>query len=128
MAKNDQKQTEEAAGIASQSDNEQLEHSVEGVTTRADVLDLGVPMLPGSPDEPQGPEDALGAGPTRGDYRNRIGPDSYHPHTTVPVRDAEPGEPNVRVVAQRQFAEDIGDAPGKGGVSTEEAVRFREGR
>lgn len=66
--------------------------------------DLGVPMLPGSPDEPVGPEDALGEGPTRGDYRGRIGdPKVYHPHEgTTP---------------QRPRAEDIGDEPGvKGGV------------
>ena len=66
-----------------------------------------------------GPEDALGEGPTRGDYRNRIGPSDYHPHTSVRVPDAEPGESNVRVVPQRPFAEEIGDVPGKkGGVDT----------
>lgn len=73
------------------------------VTTR-DVGDLGVPMLPGSPDEPQGPEDALGVGATRGDYRDRIGA-AYQPHTGTD--------------AQRPNAENIGDEPGvKGGVDT----------
>jgi hypothetical protein len=73
-------------------------------TIERDAGDVGVPMLPGSPDEPVGPEDALGEGPTRGDYRDRIGPSSYHPHQgTTP---------------QRPNAEDIGDAPGKGGVDT----------
>lgn len=107
------------AGVASEQDNSKLEHSVEGVTTRDDVLDLGVPMLPGDPSEPVGPEDALGEGPTRGDYRGRIGPSDYHPHTSVAVTDAKPGEVNVRVVAQRQNAENIGDVKGKkGGVET----------
>lgn len=86
---------------------------------RNDALDLGVPMLPGDPKEPVGPEDALGAGPTRGDYRNRIGDGFYQPHTTELVTDAKPGEPTVRVVAQCQYAEEIGDVAGvKGGVDT----------
>jgi hypothetical protein len=69
--------------------------------------DLGVPMLPGSDTEPTGPEDALGEGPKRGDYTDRIGdPKRYHPHSgTTP---------------QRPNADDIGDAPGeKGGVTTD---------
>lgn len=106
--------------VASQEQNDNLEHSADGVTTRADALDVGVPMLPGSPDEPIGPEDALGESPTRGDYRGRIGPANYQPHETVPVPDAKPGEPQVRVVAQRQNAENIGDLTGrKGGVDRE---------
>ncbi len=69
--------------------------------------DLGVPMLPGSPDEPQGPEDALGPGPKRGDYTDRLGGPGYLPHQGV-----EPQKPR---------AEDIGDEPGvKGGVDTED--------
>lgn len=107
------------SGIAPEAENEKLEHSVEGVTTRDDVLDLGVPMLAGDPLEPVGPEDALGEGSTRGDYRQRMGEANYYPHTTVPVPDAKPGESNVRVVSQRQFTEDIGDVKGKkGGVNT----------
>lgn len=91
--------------VASESANEELEHSEGGVTTRDDKNDLGVPMLPGSPGERQGPEDALGEGPTRGDYRLRIGDANYHPHDGV--------EP------QRPRAEEIGDVPGKkGGVET----------
>jgi hypothetical protein len=115
-------QDREAAGIATQAENAALEHSVDGITTRQDATDLGVPMLPGDPNEPQGPEDALGPGPTRGDYRQRIGDSNYHPHIVVPVADAEPGQPQVEVLAQRPFAEEIGDVPGKGGVSTQEAV------
>ena len=111
-------QGDEAAGIASQSENTKLEHSAGGVTTRDDATDLGVPMLPGSPDEPVGPEDALGEGPTRGDYSQRIGSDNYHPHTSVRVKDAAPGEPNVRVVPQRQFVEQGEVAGKKGGVDT----------
>ena len=116
MAKNENM---EAAGIASEKQNEKLEHSQGGTTTRDDATDLGVPMLPGSPDEPQGPEDALVVGPTRGDYRDRIGPSGYNPTEMVPVRDAKPGEPTVRAEAQRPRAEEIGDVPGKkGGVET----------
>jgi hypothetical protein len=36
------------------------EPQAEGVTTRDDANDLGVPMLAGSSDEPTGPEDSLG--------------------------------------------------------------------
>lgn len=77
-------------------------------TTRDDPLDLGVPMLAGSPDEPVGPEDALGEGPKRGDYRDRLGGESYNPH-----RGDTP---------QKPFADDIGDAKGqKGGVDTQKS-------
>ena len=84
-------------------------------TTR-DRNDLGVPMLPGRGDEPQGPEDALGLGPKRGDYTGRIGPSSYQPH-------AHPVDAQGRVIGplepQRPRAADIGDVPGKkGGVET----------
>lgn len=87
-------------------------------TTRQDATDLGVPMLPGDPSEPVGPEDALGPGPKRGDYSGRVGPENYQPHQIVPV-DAPAGEPQVEVVAQRDRASDRGDAKGeKGGVTT----------
>jgi hypothetical protein len=92
-------------GVASKAQNDKLKHSEGGVTTRDDALDLGVPMLPGDPSEPQGPEDALGEGPKRGDYRDRLGGPGYQPHQ---------GE-----VPQRLNADDIGDAKGlKGGVTT----------
>lgn len=91
-------------GVASESQNQKLEHSEGGTTTRDDATDLGVPMLPGDPSEPVGPEDALGDGPKRGDYTDRIG-DGYHPHTG-----SEPQKPK---------AADIGDEKGrKGGVET----------
>lgn len=68
-------------------------------------LDLGVPMLPGDGSEPQGPEDALGDGPKRGDYTNRLGGSTYLPH--------------VGDDPQRPKAADIGDESGvKGGVDT----------
>ena len=120
MATNDQNQAQAEQAVADkQAADEQLKHSQGGVTTRSDALDVGVPMLPGDPSEPVGPEDALGAGPTRGDYRNRLGWSDYQPHTTEPVLDAKPGEPTVRVVPQRQYAEEIGEVKGKkGGVDT----------
>lgn len=111
----------EQSGIATPSENKKLEHSKGGTTTRDDALDLGVPMLPGSPNEPQGPEDALGPGPKRGDYSQRVGPQDYHPHITVPVENPEPGEATVKVVPQRPFASEVGEVPGKkGGVETSE--------
>lgn len=105
--------------IASEAQNAKLKHSRGGVTTRDDVTDLGVPMLPGDPSERQGPEDALGVGPKRGDYRGRIGDSNYQPHEIVPVEDPKEGEPTVKVVAQRGRADDIGEVKGKkGGVDT----------
>jgi hypothetical protein len=112
------------ASVASDADNAKLEHTEGGVTTRADALDAGVPMLPGSPAEPQGPEDALGVGPKRGDYRGRVGPDNYQPHRSVPIPADEwvAGGPTAKLVAQRPLTEDIGDAEGlKGGVDTQKA-------
>lgn len=110
-----------APGIASEEENASLEHSEGGETTRADALDLGAKMLPGDPSEPAGPEDALGPGPKRGDYRNLIGDSSYQPHTTEIIPDAKPGEPQYRLVPQKPRAENIGDVPGrKGGVTTNE--------
>jgi hypothetical protein len=76
--------------------------------------DLGVPMLKGSSDEPTGPEDALGEGPKRGDYTDRIGPSNYHPH------EATVNDKGVTVLEpQRPRAEDIGEVAGKkGGVDS----------
>ncbi len=81
-----------------------LEHTEGGATTRDDPNDLGVPVLPGDPAESIGPEDALGVGPKRGDYRGRI-----------------PGDPHEGEVAQRPRADEIGEVKGKkGGVETGE--------
>lgn len=122
MAETKDSKKDADASIATDADNAKLEHSEGGVTTRDDALDAGVPMLPGSPDEPQGPEDALGEGPKRGDYTGRVGPQGYQPHRSVPIPASErvPGGPNARLVAQRPLTEDIGDAEGrKGGVDTQ---------
>ena len=117
--KNQDRQDPDDPSVASDRQDARLEHSRSGTTTRDDVTDLGVPMLPGDPREPQGPEDALGPGPTRGDYRARIGDASYQPHVSVPVSDPEPDGPTVNLVPQRPFAEDIGDVPRrKGGVDS----------
>lgn len=134
-------------GVATDEQNAKLSHSEGGTTTRDDALDVGVPMLPGSPKEPVGPEDALGVGEKRGDYRDRI---VGEPHETVlaedggePVTkwvDEETGaeakegakgavevvvdrKPLYRVERQRPRADDIGDAEGiKGGVDTARAA------
>ena len=104
--------------VASTGANAKLSHTQGGTTTRDDATDLGVPMLPGSPGEPSGPEDALGIGPKRGDYTGRIGPSSYQPHESIAITDAKPGEATVRVEAQRSRTADIGDEKGvKGGTS-----------
>jgi hypothetical protein len=99
-----------------------LEHTQGGVTTRDDAHDLGVPMLPGEPDEPVGPEDALGEGPKRGDYTDRLGDSSYQPHETIVNPDHDPSDPEspaTIVVPQRPRAQEIGDVAGKkGGVET----------
>lgn len=113
MAKNE-------SATADQNQNSDLKHSVEGITTRDDSTDVGVPMLAGDPGERQGPEDALGVGPKRGDYRARLARRDAEPHETRPVRDAKPGEPTVVNEAQAPRADEIGDEKGKkGGVDTD---------
>lgn len=98
--------------VASAEQNAVLKHSEGGTTTRDDANDLGVPMLQGSGSEPVGPEDALGEGPKRGDYSQRLGGSSYNPHDG-----SEPQKPRVA---------DIGDAEGlKGGVETDPKYRRR---
>jgi hypothetical protein len=97
--------TKKDDATASESENAKLKHSEGGTMTRDDKGDLGVPMLPGDPSEPVGPEDALGDGPKRGDYSQRVGDANYHPHNGPE--------------AQRPKAEDRGDEKGKkGGVET----------
>lgn len=117
--KKQQQQDQPQGEIASLEENQALKHSVDGITTRDDGLDAGVPMLPGDPKERQGPEDALGPGPKRGDYSSRVGPSDYQPHEAVRGEDGR-----VRLVPQRQRAEQRGDAAGKkGGVETREERR-----
>lgn len=95
-----------------------LKHTVGGSTTRDDALDSGVPMLAGDSAEPQGPEDAFGPGPKRGDYTGRQADGAEH-FEAVAVVDPEPGEPTSRLVAQLPRVQDIGEVPKqKGGVST----------
>jgi hypothetical protein len=124
-------------GKSSTVPNADLEHSAGGATTR-DPMDAGVPMLPGDPAEPVGPEDALGRGPKRGDYSDRI--QSGPPAETVAIPDDERRKeaerlatdgltadealrevPMFRTVPQAPHASNRGDVAGKGGVSTEEA-------
>lgn len=109
------------ASVASEQDNKKLQHSAGGTTTRDDALDMGVPMLQGDGSEPVGPEDALGEGPKRGDYSGRIGPSNYQPHEVraASAEDvADPEKPSVVVEAQRPRVDEVGDAEGKGGVTT----------
>ena len=112
--------TEKEAAVAAEKQNQKLEHSQGGATTRDDRTDVGVPMLQGDPSERQGPEDALGVGPHRGDYRARLARRDTEPHETRPVTDAKPGEATVVEEAQAPRAEEIGDVKGKkGGVETD---------
>lgn len=130
--------------VAATAANDDLEHSVTGRTTRSDRTDLGVPVTPGDAREPVGPEDALGVGQKRGDYRDRI-VGAPHEGRAIdgggqPVRrhvDRETGKavkadaknavevqvdvaPSGAIVDQRPRADDIGDTPAlKGGVETD---------
>ncbi len=120
MAATNQPQNDKPAettdAVATPAQNDRLEHSVDGVTTRDDGMDLGVPMLPGSPKEPAGPEDAAG-GITRGDYSSRIGGSDYHPHTSELIENPEPDGPTTRLVPQRPIFGQTGEVEGvKGGV------------
>lgn len=79
-----------------------------------------VPMLPGDPKEPTGPEDALGAGPKRGDYKDVMRLESPHEARPNPDHDPEDDEsPKTVLVEQAPRVAEVGDVPGKGGVSTE---------
>lgn len=116
-------------GVANRDDNRKLEHTAGGTTTRAVANDVGVPMLPGDPSERVGPEDALGAGPTRGDYSKRV---NAGPHVEMvpipggsqPITDDKGNvvdyTPNSVAVAQdARAAEPSEDIAGKkGGVDT----------
>lgn len=105
--------------------NAKLVHSDKDApeSTRMDTHDVGVPMLPGDPDEPQGPEDALGRGAKRGDYRDRV-PGNPHTAEVIPDNEREEDGPVSRVVPQYPNTEDIGDEAGeKGGVTTDPAYR-----
>ena len=95
---------------------------------RGDPHDLGVPMLPSEGKERQGPEDALGAGPKRGDYRNRVNDAEHYVPEVIPAEEREKDEdgnitgPRTRMVHQNPRAEEIGDEAGlKGGVETDPA-------
>lgn len=103
--------------------NRALEHSQGGSTTRQDATDVGVPMLQGDGSERQGPEDALGIGPKRGDYSARLARRDTEPHESraVPVEPDRVGvDPNVVIQAQAPRAADVGDEKGlKGGVDTD---------
>lgn len=110
---------DKAAGAqASEKDNNNLEHSEGGTTTRSDVLDSGAPMLAGDPSEPVGPEDALGSGPKRGDYSKLIGNLQHSASVPNPDYDAEdPSSPASVLVEQNPLVEQRGDEKGvKGGT------------
>lgn len=93
----------------------------------------GVTALPSAGAEPVGPEDALGPGPKRGDYADRVGVgDDGQPqvHTRVEavpesaLQKDEAGnvlsdQPVSQVQPQNHEVHNVGDVPGeKGGVTT----------
>lgn len=91
----------------------------EGVTTRDDAKDLGVPMMAGDLSEPTGPEDALGSGKKRGDYSDRQPENSAHYAAVVnPAYDRDdPNSPRSVLVHQNPLVEQRGDDKGvKGGT------------
>lgn len=95
---------------------------------RDDPLDLGVPMLPSEGNERVGPEDALGRGPKRGDYTNRLGGAIHTEAVRVPEDERETDEDgnvvgaHTKIEHQNPRAEEIGDEEGlKGGVETDPA-------
>lgn len=92
------------------------DHTEGGVTTRDDALDSGVPMLAGDPSEPVGPEDALGAGPKRGDYSAVVGNKEHYHSVVNPNHDpSDPSSPRYVLVHQNPLVSDIGDEKGKKG-------------
>lgn len=127
--------------------NDELEHTAGGATTR-DGMDAGVPMTPGQPDEPVGPEDAMGVGPTRGKYDDRIDAGPHLAVRAIPaaerwerarelakagladgedltdghIRNALGDVPAIELADQTADAGLVGDLPGKGGVSTAPAL------
>lgn len=90
-------------------------------STRSDLMDAGAPMAPGSPDEAVGPEDALGAGPKRGDYSDRIDSGPHLVTEVIPDDEREEDGPHSRLVPAEARTSQTGDAEGKGGVTTEAA-------
>ena len=117
-----------SAAVATLEQNDALEHTEGGRTTRSDRLDAGVPMQAGSPDEPVGPEDAFGDGPKRGDYTERtvVGPHLESvtaENAGEPIRDDDGNivdyEPRFELQGQVPKAAEQGDVEGKkGGVET----------
>lgn len=107
-------------GVAAEQENRKLKHSQGGMTTRDDALDSGVPMLPGDPSEPAGPEDALGAGPKRGDYSGVMGDRQFYRSVRNPDHDpSDPTSPAVVLEHQNPHVAERGDVKGKkGGVDT----------
>lgn len=115
------KRAGDTAHVASREQNAKLEHSEGGVTTRDDALDSGVPMLPGDPKEPTGPEDALGRGPKRGDYSEVVGTKQHYRSVPNPDYDrTDDTSPAYVLEHQNPNVADLGDEAGaKGGVTTE---------
>jgi hypothetical protein len=103
---------------ATSAQNDKLKHSVAGVTTRDDALDAGAPMVAGSPDEPVGPEDALGSGPKRGDYSQLIGTGQFSASVPNPNHNpSDPNSPRAVLVQQNPLVAQRGDEKGvKGGT------------
>lgn len=103
--------------MADQPKDSKAKHTAGGVTTRDDALDSGVPMLPGDPSEPVGPEDALGSGPKRGDYSKVIGNLSHSAAVPVERKPGDTSSAGTVLVDQNKLVSQRGDEKGvKGGT------------
>ena len=93
-------------------DDKTVEETPAGTTVQPTAV--SAPMLTSDTPEPQGPEDAAGFGPKRGDYRGLVSRGT----TVIPNPKAgQEGEPATITVDQQAQAENIGDDPGvKGGT------------
>lgn len=127
MAKSKKKQAE-AEAVETPAEELGLKSGQKVDRAELDRLDAGVPMKAGDPSEPQGPEDALGEGKKRGDYRDRQPEGTIHQESRpIPggggiVTNSDGGVDNAPVselVDQNPRVEEIGDVKGKkGGVET----------
>ena len=81
-------------------------HNPPDVITKTDATDVGVPMRPAPAGwKHQGPEDALDAGPKRGDYAGRLGGTRHSQTEAVLPEDAPYGTaPTIRAVDQTAHA------------------------
>lgn len=105
---------EVAKNLPAQSNDTDLKAGAEEVSRES-----GVPMLPGDPREPVGPEDALGEGPKRGDYSGVMRLEAPHEAKLTGVAPGDDNDPSRVLESQAPRVGQVGDVAGKkGGVET----------